>query len=155
MTEAQLNTYLGKHIRDICPIGFHGDEHNHCAHFVSHIMGYQFGATCRTMVVGQGAKASIRVHELFAHCLMVGRWEDGIPTPLFTGLVFITNAGNVRLATKTMDNVPRKHVGIFCGGARRIWHYSNSRRQVVSQTPDEFSHHYAAPDNAMFWASAP
>ena len=68
-------------------------------------------------------------------------------------LVFITNANNVNLQTKTMVNVPRKHVGIYYNGT--IWHYSNSRHQVVSQTPEAFSNHYPAPSNAMFYGTVP
>ena len=154
LLETTLQDYLGQHIRDICPIGYANDSDNHCAHFVSHVLGYQFGATCRTMKRGQGTPGSIRVHEVFARCVDVGRW-DALPVPLFWGLVFITNASNVTLGTQTMSNVPRKHIGIFYGGARTIYHYSNSRHQVVSQTPQQFSNHYPAPDNAMFWGGAP
>jgi hypothetical protein len=154
VTEATLNAYLGQHISQICGIGYSSDSDNHCAHFVSHVLGYQFGVTCRTMIHGRGTPASIRVQEVFARCLQVGPWDD-LPTPLFWGLVFITNATNVNVQSRQMQNVPRKHIGIFLGGSRQIWHYSNSRRQVVSQTPAEFSHHYPAPDNAMFWGSAP
>lgn len=152
LTLAILNSYLGLHIRDICPVGFANNSDNHCAHFVSHVLGLGFGVTCRTMVSGFGPEASIRVQEIFARCLNVGAWSD-LPYPLFTGLAFITNANNVNLRTKTMTNVPRKHVGIFFGHTTDIWHYSNSRRQVVRQQPSAFSNHYAAPDNAMFWGS--
>lgn len=153
LDESVLTGWLGHHISDICPIGYANNSDNHCAHFVSHVLGYQFGATCRLMKSGTGTSASIRVQDLFAHCLQTGDW--GPPTPLFWGLVFITNASNVNTDTKHMNNVPRKHVGIFYGGSRTIYHYSNSRRQVVAQTPEEFSNHYPAPDNAMFWGSAP
>jgi hypothetical protein len=67
--------------------------------------------------------------------------------------VFITKAANVNTAAKTMTNVPRKHVGIFVDG--NIWHYSNTRDQVVKQTPSEFSRHYAPPHNAMFFGALP
>lgn len=154
LTETTLQGFLGKHISNLCPIGYADDSDNHCAHFISHVLGYQYGATCRTMKHGTGTPGSIRVHEVFARCLSVGRWAD-LPVPLFWGLVFITNATNVNLTAKTMHNVPRKHIGIFYGGPRTIYHYSNSRRQVVSQTPEEFSRHYSAPDNKMFWGSAP
>ncbi|MEO8126556.1 MAG: hypothetical protein ABJF23_04870 [Bryobacteraceae bacterium] len=154
LTETSLKALLGKHIRDICPNGYSSDSDNHCAHFVSHVLGYQFGATCRMMQGGTGTAACIRVQEVMLRCLQVGKWDE-LPTPLFWGLVFITRASNVNTKTKVMVNVPRKHIGIFIGGPRTIYHYSNSRRQVVSQTPDEFSNHYAAPDNAMFWGSAP
>jgi hypothetical protein len=135
-------------------VGYASNSDNHCAHFVSHVLGYQFGATCKTMANGKGTAASIRVQDVFAHCLQVGKWEQ-FPVPLIAGLVFIANAANVSISSKVMHNVPRKHVGIFYGGMRRIWHYSNSQRKVISQTPEEFSHHFGAPDNAMFWGSAP
>ena len=154
LSQATLDSYVGKHIKDICPVGFHSDSENHCAHFVSHVLGYRFGATCRTMHVGTGTPGSIRVHEVFARCVGVGNWAE-LPVPLFWGLVFITNAGNVRLAQKQMDNVPKKHIGIFYGGPRTIYHYSNSRRQVVTQTPEQFVNHYPSPHNAMFWGGAP
>lgn len=154
LTLATLNSYLGLHIRDICPVGFASDNDNHCAHFVSHVLGLSFGMTCRAMVSGFGAEASIRVQEIFARCLSVGAWAD-LPYPLFSGLAFITNASNVNLRTKTMTNVPRKHVGVFFGATTDIWHYSNSRRQVVRQQPSAFSNHYAAPDNARFWGAVP
>lgn len=153
-TEIELNAFLGKHISAICPNGYQSNSDNHCAHFVSHVLGYQFGVTCRTMSRGTGAAATIRVQDLFTNSLQVGPWNE-LPFPLVWGFVFITNARNVNVARKTMVNVPRKHVGIFCGGLRRIWHYSNSQRKVISQTPQEFSNHYPAPDNAMFWGSAP
>jgi len=154
LTDAYLKSFLGKHIRDICALGFAADAENHCAHFVSHVLGFQFKTTCRTMVNGSGTPGSIRVQDVFAHCLQVGNWDD-CPVPLFWGLVFITNANNVNIGSKQMVNVPRKHVGIFYGGLRSIYHYSNSQRKVVTQTPDEFSTHYASPDNAMFWGSVP
>ena len=106
------------------------------------------------MVKGPGTPASIRVQDVFRHCVQVGAWGD-LPVPLFWGLVFITNPSNVNVGAKAMHNVPRKHVGIFYGGLRTIYHYSNRLHQVVSETPDEFSHHYPAPDNSMYWGSAP
>lgn len=154
LTEATLQGFLGKHIRDICGNAYASDSDNHCAHFVSHVLNYNFGATCRMMTGNTAAPGCIRVQEIFPRCLSVGDWA-ALPVPLFWGLVFITKASNVNLATKRMVNVPRKHIGIFYGGSRTIYHYSNSRHQVVSQTPQQFSNHYAAPDNAMFWGAAP
>ena len=152
VTPAQLDALLGQEITRICTIGYTNRADNHCAHFVSHVLGYQFGFTCRGMVVGQGTPGTIRVQELFARCPTVGDWATK-PATVIQGLVFITRASNVNLATKTMTNVPRKHVGIFIGG--NIWHYSNTRDQVVKQTPAQFANHYAAPDNAMFYGEAP
>ena len=150
ITQQQLNAFVGKPIGEICPNGFDNDADNHCAHFVSHVLGYQFGVTCLTMSHGQQPGANIRVQEIFPRCLTVGTW-DSRPSTLTSCLVFITRASNVNLATKVMNNVPRKHIGIFVGGS--IWHYSNSQHKVVRQTPEQFSHHYTPPDNAMFYGS--
>jgi hypothetical protein len=152
ITEATLDGLLGKNIASICTVGYANATDNHCAHFVSHVLGYQFGFTCRGMVNGPGTPATIRVQELFPRCPSVGTWATR-PPHLTHCLVFITNASNVNLAARTMVNVPRKHVGIFVDG--HIWHYSNSRDQVVKQTPEQFSHHYAPPSNAMFFGAFP
>ena len=155
MVDVNLQTlmgFLGKHIKDICPNKYVSDSDNHCAHFVSHVMGYTFGVTCRTMGQANGAGANIRVQEVFPKCPKVGTWAAR-PASLTKCLVFITNPANVKLSEKTLHNVPRKHIGIFC--ADLIWHYSNSQQQVVKQTPDQFSNHYPAPDNAMFYGTFP
>lgn len=152
ITAAELAGYLGKNIGDICSIGFANADDNHCAHFVCHALAYQFGFTCRNMKNGTGTPANIRVQEVFARCGSVGGW-DLRPAALTTCLIFITRASNVHLSKKTMDNVPRKHVGIYCGS--NVYHYSNSHHKVVQQTPQEFSHHYHAPYNAMFYGEMP
>lgn len=46
-----LNSYLGKPIDDICLNGYINHDDNHCAHFVSHVLNLEFGATCRNLVV--------------------------------------------------------------------------------------------------------
>lgn len=150
----RLHDCLGKHMRDICERGFADNDANHCAHFVSHVLGLSFGFTCGHMVHGTGDRASIRVQEIFPECPEVGHWDD-LPDSVTAGLVFITRASHVSTQDKTMANVPRKHVGIFHGPTRQIWHYSNSRNRVVTQTPEEFGRHYRAPDNALFWGSFP
>ena len=152
ITQQQLNAFLGKTISQICANGYVNASDNHCAHFVSHALGYQFGATCRMMGSGKGPAANLRVQELFARCLSVGAW-DARQVSLSSCLVFITRASNVNLAGKVMSNVPRKHVGVYFTGM--IWHYSNSQQRVVKQTPPQFSTHYASPDNAMFYGSMP
>jgi hypothetical protein len=150
ITQQQLTSYLNKPIAQICPNHYDNAKDNHCAHFVAHVMGYQFGATCRMMGGGQQPGANIRVQEIFPRCPTVGAWAAR-PSGLTPCLVFITNAGNVNLAAKIMSNVPRKHIGIFFNGM--IYHYSNSQHRVVQQLPDQFVFHYAAPDNAMFYGS--
>jgi hypothetical protein len=151
-----LNTYLGRTIGEICPNRYANDADNHSAHFVSHAMGYGWGVTCLTLRGGQrrgsGFGANIRVHEIFAHCPTVGTWASR-PVTMMSCLVFITGASNVDLSNKVMDNVPSKHVGIYLSGL--IYHYSNAQHRVIRETAEQFSHHYAAPDNAMFYGSLP
>jgi hypothetical protein len=152
VTRDTLDRYLGKGISELCPNGYAAAAENHCAHFVSHALGFRFGLTCGTMRHGPGPSANIRVHEIFPKCPMVGNW-GAKPVVLIYCLVFITNANNVDLQAKSMVNVPRKHIGIYYNGT--IWHYSNSRDQVVSQTPEAFSNHYPAPSNGMFYGTVP
>jgi hypothetical protein len=152
VTRSVLDGYLGKPIAKICSRGFASAHENHCAHFVSHALGFHFGFTCADMKAGLGSKASIRVHEVFHQCPSVGKWEEK-PVVLIQCLVFITAAGNVDLANRSMDNVPRKHVGILCDGL--IWHYSNSHQKVVNQAPEMFKHHYPAPSNSLFYGQIP
>lgn len=150
ITQQQLDGYLGKAIGQICPNGYTSAADNHCAHFVSHVLKYEFGVTCRMMGSGKVTGANLRVQEVFPRCPSVGVWALR-PTSIKTCLVFITRASNVNLTNKVMANVPRKHVGIYLAGS--IWHYSNARDCVVRQTPAQFALHYSAPDNAMFYGT--
>lgn len=153
-TVAQLNGLLGKNINEICLCELHGANLNHCAHFVSHVMGYKFGYTCFNQT-GKGDRenrGNIRVQEIFPQCPTVGKWDDK-PATITKGLAFITDKDNVNIADKTMVNVPRKHIGIFIENT--IWHYSNSRDQVVSQTSEQFSHHYSGADITIFYGEFP
>ncbi len=152
ITPQQLNAYLGKSIGDICQNGFTNNAENHCAHFVSHVLDYKFGVTCKMMGNGKGPAANLRVQEIFPKCPTVGVWSLR-PSPLRICLVFITKASNVNLASKVMANVPRKHIGVYSDGY--IYHYSNRRDLVVKETPTQFALHYAAPDNAMFYGVLP
>ncbi len=134
VSAVDFNRFVGRNISDICGNGFADPNDNHCAHFVSNAMGYSFGYTCKIASRGKLPGVNLRVHEIFACCPTVGHWVDK-PIALAACLVFVTNAGNVNVATKTMDNTPRKHIGVFIQGT--IWHYSNSRQKVISQTPGE------------------
>jgi len=150
VTVQTLDSYIGKHIGDICGNAYIHDNDNHCAHFVSHVLGLKFGATCSMLGNGKGPAANVRVQELFARCSKVGAWTaNGPGLPMC--LVFITNPGNVNLSSRVITNVPRKHMGLCTAGF--IWHYSNTLHQVVKVPPAQFSNHYPAPDNAMFYGT--
>lgn len=164
VTRTALDACLGHRIDDICPNGYADASDNHCAHFVSHVCGLRFGLTCDRMVParnlarrGSGGpplrhQANIRVQEVFQRCPEVGAWNSK-PIVLVSCLIFITHAANVNVQNRTMVNVPRKHVGIYLDNL--VWHYSNTRDQVVNQTVEEFSNHYPSPYNALFYGKLP
>ena len=128
-----LSDTIGKPIGAFCSNGFTGDEHNHCAHFVAHVLGLDLGYDCKAYTRKPNPGASIRVQELFAACPAIGVFVDAPNAPC---LAFVTAKSNVDLAAHTMRNVPQKHVGIYDGVS--IYHYSNSTRQVLCQSPEEF-----------------
>lgn len=136
MANVSIDGYVSKTISDICR-NLNDGSLNHCAHFVSHVLGVQFGYTCS----GQSGKrlspaANIRVQELFARCPEVADWDDKA-TASKTLLVFVTKKGNlVDLKTKTFGNIPKKHVGVLWGG--NVYHYSNSEGKVMKQAPADF-----------------
>src|SRR5689334_15085511 len=140
LTLAQLEAFLGKDIADICQNGFHDSNQNHCAHFVSHAANMSFSFNCKEFVGGNKPAANVRVHEIFAKCPRVGVWANSDQTSI--QLVFVTRKDVVNLSTKTMQNIPQKHVGIFSDGF--IYNYSNTGDKVVKQTPDDFLDRFQA-----------
>jgi hypothetical protein len=52
-----------------------------------------------------------------------------------------------------MANVRKKHIGLVYQGT--VWHYSNTRRRVVSQPADTFLFHYPRQENALWWGTFP
>ena len=152
IAQHQLDSYVGKSIGEICQNGYASPADDHGAHFVSHVLGYQFGVTCQMMGNGKGAGATLRVHEMFRRCPSIGVWSLR-PSSLHACLVFTLRASSVNLAGRTMGNAPRKHVGIFQRGF--IWHYSNALGRVVKQAPPQFARCHPSPDNAMFYGSLP
>jgi hypothetical protein len=152
ITQQQLNLRLGQAIKDICPNGYANSNDNHCAHYVSHVLGYDFGLTCKTMSAGKFPGVTLRVRDLFKNCPQAGGWND-LPAILQACLVFVTDEHNVDLKHKRIADVPRKHVGIYVNGG--IWHYSNSNSKVVKQTPEQFSHHYHGSTIKLFYGTFP
>jgi peptidoglycan hydrolase-like protein with peptidoglycan-binding domain len=149
---ALLQGFENRHISAICTeVRFVDDTQNHCAHFVNHVLGFDFPLTCGGLLGRPGAAANIRVHETFARCPAVGEF-DARPAdaPCFA---FITKRTAVDLAARTMANIPKKHIGIYCDG--EIWHYSNTRDKVVRQRPEAFAKHYTGAGFALFFGTFP
>jgi hypothetical protein len=148
-----LSSTVGKTIADFCKNRFHEAAENHCAHFVSHVLGLDVGYDCKLMRGGAHPGASIRVQELFAACPQVGAFADAPNAPC---LVFVTRRTNVDIGRHRMLNVPQKHVGIFDG--TWIYHYSNTQDKVVAQEPQaflaRFQGTYSGPQ-ALFYGTIP
>src|ERR1044072_658956 len=128
-----LEALLGKSITDLCGNRFHDSNANHCAHFVSHALGFTFSFNCAEYLGGKKEGANIRVHELFAQCPRVGWWEDA--DEKCDQLVFVIRRDAVDLSRKKMQNIPQKHVGIYSDGMG--YHYSDARGRGGEQKPDE------------------
>jgi hypothetical protein len=134
MPNRDVSVFTGQSIDQICENGFHDAALNHCAHFVSHFLTLDFSTNCADLKGTSKPAANVRVHEVFEKCPKVGKWEDADLAR--SQLMFVTRAGNVDLAAKTMVNIPKKHIGVFQDG--KVYHYSNSADRVVADTPAQF-----------------
>ena len=154
MPVPDLEELLGQNINQICPNHFHDAAANHCAHFVSHALAFTFSFHCRQFAGGSKPGANVRVHEIFAQCPRVGRWDQvDIEADQ---LVFVTRKDVVNLAAKTMQNIPQKHIGIYHQGL--VYHYSNTEDRVVKQTLDAFLQRFQAAydgDQGLFFGHFP
>lgn len=137
-TSVPLADAVGKHISHFCPFDLSTqNQKNHCAHLVSHLLGYEFGTTCKNQTWDEKQRpekgAAIRVNELFNRLSDRGVWSNR-PAHLCACLIFVTNGSNVRSVgyQLEMQRSPSKHVGIFLNGT--VWHYSNGGDAVVSDT---------------------
>ena len=155
---AQIPTDLGrslnKNISALCPFSLGKDNsRNHCAHYVSHIMGYELaGPTCKNFTWADKQNpargATIRVDDLFKNSPETGLLSAK-PAAISECLVFVTINSNVtKVGSKlVMHDNPRKHVGILSQG--KVWNYSNSHNKVVSDLLatfiTKFTHAYRTP----------
>ena len=135
ITVSDLQQYVGKPIVDICTNGFSSSKQNHCAHFVSHVLGIQLGMLCGDMTYKtRKTGGSIRCDELYNRLTQKGTWanrpsqDDGI-------LIFVLAGQNI--LNGVMQQVPQKHVGIHHGGM--VYNFSNGQHKVVvDSTVDDF-----------------
>ena len=140
---ASLGSSLGKGIGQLCPFSLGKiDTQNHCAHYVSHLLGYEFsGPTCKnfTWADKQSSEkgATIRVDVIFKRCTTIGLLSEK-PVSITECLVFVTLASNVKKAGTNfiMGNNPKKHIGILSQG--KVWNYSNTNNKVVADSQAHF-----------------
>lgn len=157
LTTSLLDSYVGQHISAICLNGYADNGDNHCAHFVNHVLNLSFGVTCRGLVAKTAQRApgaNVRVHETFDRCANVRELLE-CPTSI-EALIFVSARQNFvhqRNGTVTLNNVPKKHIGLFLDGV--VWHYSNSRRQVVKQILMDFIRHYPRQTNVLWVGDLP
>ena len=126
LTGKALEGWVGKEISAICGNAFANRAHNHCAHFVGHVLELKHGLKCSQMTHKPPSPgASIRCNELYNALPLRGPW-DKAPTTKDGLLIFATSKSNV-VANK-MANHPRKHVGIVWNGA--VFNYGNGEDKV-------------------------
>lgn len=138
-----LNRSLNMHIGKICPFKLGKDNtQNHCAHYVSHMMGYELaGSTCKNFTWAEKSKvekgATIRVDDVFKSSPDTGLLKDK-PITMTECLIFVTIASNMqKVGSKlVMQNHPRKHIGILYQG--KVWNYSNTNKKVVADLLESF-----------------
>jgi hypothetical protein len=148
-TQSNLDNALGTTVAQFCgKYGTVGDDVNHCAHFIGHLLSLRIPGAALCSNVGGSSYTyqerhngyCVRVNEVFNSCTGRGRWEDTVPagTPRF---VVATVAGNIlRESPLTIGTMSRKHIGIYLNGM--VYHYSNTKDKVVKVTIGEFKHHY-------------
>ena len=143
-----IQTNLNRHISHLCPftIGKNNGQ-NHCAHFVSHIMGYEFpGPTCKNFTWADKQKndkgATIRVDDIFKNSTET-KLLSNKPAYLTECLIFVTLSSNVKKigAKLVMGNQPKKHIGILSKG--KVWNYSNSNNMVVADLLESFKNKFS------------
>jgi hypothetical protein len=154
LSQSFLDGYKGKSMAQICPFAY--NTGNQCAHFVSHVLEIGHGATCKNITwanknnkaITKGA--CLRANEVYNNCASRGPWADR-DAALTSCLIFVTDAAHVK--NNLMTDHPQKHVGVYFNGT--IWHYSNTRKQVETDTPEtwlaKFQKVYAGPNISLFY----
>lgn len=148
-----LDSFVGLSIEDICPLGFGtvGDAHNHCAHFVGHVLklnaSLHLGLTCAGMVsAGRhhgDAGALIRVNNIF-------NAADDIDSPDPDGcLAYYTTKTNMH-SDGTMGDHRQKHVGICYKGF--VYNYGNTQDKVRKNKVGDLANLYGHKTITLYTA---
>lgn len=139
-----LDQFVGLSIEKICPLKFGtvGDSHNHCAHFVGHVLKLNNtnsnGFTCAGMMIAgknhPEAGAVIRVNDIYNACVDL---EE--PDPLGC-LAYYTVASNIK--DGLMGTMSKKHVGICLQGY--VYNYGNGKDAVRKDKVGDLSNLYGS-----------
>jgi hypothetical protein len=151
LSTACLDEFVGKGIEEICPLKFgkKGDSHNHCAHFVAHVLKLHRavvpGTTCANMVYGgmknATAGAIIRVNDIYNVCA-----DLAAPEPLGC-LAYYTVPANLD-KEGMMGTMSQKHVGICLGGF--VYNYGNTLDKVRKDNVGDLAQLYGAKTITLY-----
>jgi hypothetical protein len=145
-----LDGYLGKSVNDWCgKYGSVGDDDNHCAHFVSHVLSLRIPGAALCSNVGESTYTyaqrhegfCVRVNQIFNNCQGRAAWNGAFDTASGCYFVVATIAANVtNQSPPTVGTMRKKHIGFFTCGM--VYHYSNGRDKVIMVPLSEFKRHY-------------
>jgi hypothetical protein len=144
-----LDVYLGQSVTDFCgKYGRVGDSENHCAHFVSHVLGLRIPGAALCSNVGGSLYAyeerrngfCLRVNQVFNSCTNRARWDDG-DLPASVCFVVATLEANIESENPlTIGTMSRKHIGFYVGG--QVYNYGNTHDKVRKTPLADFKRHY-------------
>jgi hypothetical protein len=146
-----LDTYLGQSLVDFCgKYGSVGDNQNHCAHFVSHVLQLRIpGAALCSNVGGSSYTYAerrngfcIRVNQIFNSCSNRARWDDkSVPS----GVCFVVATLEANIESEdplTIGEMKKKHIGFYTAG--HVYNYGNTNDKVRKTPLADFKRHYGA-----------
>lgn len=139
----KLDRTVNSRIDNICQSALGKDfNQNQCAHYVSHVMGYDLSknASCKYLTYADSQNdavegATIRVDAIFNE--LKARTRSALsrrscPSP---GLIFVTQERNIK-PDKSMGNMPAKHIGVLIWPW--VYHYSNTSNKVKKENISHF-----------------
>jgi hypothetical protein len=128
--EVMLQALVGSNIGEICDRGYTAEDGsaNHCAHFVSHLIGLSIATTC---AFHHNVGVTIRVNEMYNACARKGRWANRPNDLRDAALIFFTQDSNM-FHDGTMGTSHHKHVGFWV--KPHVFDYSTVNRQVMRES---------------------
>lgn len=139
----KLDSTVNLRIDQICQSSLGNDfNQNQCAHYVSHVMGYDISknASCKYLTYADSQNdavegATIRVDAIFNKLSARKRSEVSRNSCYSPGLIFVTQKRNIK-PDSSMGNMPAKHIGVLIWPW--VYHYSNTSNKVRKENIAHF-----------------
>lgn len=159
----RIDSTVGSRIDKICHSSLGSDfNQNQCAHYVSHLMGYDLSknASCKYLSYADSQDdavegATIRVDVIFNKINVRSREKITRDSCYAPGLIFVTQARNIK-PDESMGNMPAKHIGVLIWPW--VYHYSNTANKVkkehISQFMNTFEQVYGGNGAVVFYRGA-